>query len=272
MYSIKHKVFILLVFCSVFINYSYTKNRFLDWIFNDSCVIATNGSTVIVNGKVITSTGNGKLIQGSGTIVQDTKNIQGVDTVEAQGPFKLLIKESDTESIVIKADDNILPMIKTKISGRALMVDVEGNFSTKNPIKCIIHIKSLKQLNISGTIEAELEATRNNDVTIKSSGSSTVEAFVKANNLSVNASGSTSILLEGEVHKQKFDCSGSCNYDAKKLLSAIAKLRVSGSGSSKVNVSEEITGKISGSSKIIYTGNPKVVDIKTSGSSNIRKE
>jgi len=48
-----------------------------------------------------------------------------------------------------------------------------------------------------------------------------------------------------------------------------AELKISGSGSIGANVEKEIVARISGSGNIKYKGQPRIEDIKVSGSGNV---
>ena len=63
--------------------------------------------------------------------------------------------------------------------------------------------------------------------------------------------------------------SGSGDVDAYDLKTEKAELKISGSGSIGAAVEKEIVARVSGSGDIKYKGQPKIEDIKVSGSGKI---
>ena len=70
--------------------------------------------------------------------------------------------------------------------------------------------------------------------------------------------------LFGEV-----EVSGSGDVEAYDLKTEKAELKIAGSGSIGISVEKEIIARVSGSGDIKYKGQPRIEDIKVSGSGQI---
>jgi hypothetical protein len=95
---------------------------------------------------------------------------------------------------------------------------------------------------------------------------------LQADELNATISGSADISIEaGSIGVAQINQSGSGDFEAAKI--SIDKLNVSKSGSGDTLVGElgELSLRSSGSGNLVYSGSPRMGDVKVSGSSSIRK-
>ena len=82
-------------------------------------------------------------------------------------------------------------------------------------------------------------------------------------------SGSGDIVVSGKTDEFEAAVAGSGDIKAIDLSSKRADMRISGSGGISITVNEEILARISGSGDIKYRGNPRIEDVKVSGSGKV---
>ncbi len=95
---------------------------------------------------------------------------------------------------------------------------------------------------------------------------------LESEELSVSISGSADLKIKGgSVKDAEIKQSGSGDFYGENL--AIGRLEVSKSGSGDTHVGDlgKVSVSASGSGDVTYTGSPQLGDIRTSGSSSIRK-
>ncbi len=66
--------------------------------------------------------------------------------------------------------------------------------------------------------------------------------------------------------------SGGGDVNANDFASGIARIQASGGSDVNVNVSDELTGQITGGGDLYYSGNPEKVSIDTRGGSEIHRQ
>ncbi|ENS5608767.1 DUF2807 domain-containing protein [Vibrio mimicus] len=93
------------------------------------------------------------------------------------------------------------------------------------------------------------------------------ELAAKSFTLVVNGAGSS--ILFGQVGDFNVFLNGAAQVDASSLKSQTGKIKVNGSGLVRLNVSSELNGKVNGSGRIEYLGNPQSIDTKVNGSGTI---
>ena len=81
-----------------------------------------------------------KIIQGSGSTVRQERSIQGVDEIKLSGVGKLILKQGESESLVIEADENILPHIVSQVEGDTLSIHPEDHALLRSKSEIIYHV------------------------------------------------------------------------------------------------------------------------------------
>jgi hypothetical protein len=186
---------------------------------------------------------------GSGTLTSESRAVRGFSAVDLSGSGNLSIQQTGTESITIEAEDNIVPLLTSDVSGTTLMLGVKSRTSvtTTMPITYRLTVKDLSGISVSGS----------GDV---------IAAKLTAGTLKADLSGSGTITVGGSADAQKIDVSGSGSYQAGDLATRAVDVDVSGSGDVVVRVSDELRVEISGSGTLTYSGSPTVTqDISGSG-------
>lgn len=233
-------------------------------------------------------------IRGSGDVISEEREIDGVTGVKLATIGNLFIEIGDKEELVIEADDNILEYIETDVRRGILRIDNRSNtnLDPRRQIRYHLTVKELDKIVISssGNIKApDLEARRfeidisssgdlemgvleTNDleVNISSSGDIEIEEL-HANTLEVDISSSGNLVIDGgKVEDQDISINSSGDYKARRLESQEARVRVSSSGNATVMVSDYLDAVTSSSGDINYYGNPDV-DERSTSSGDIRR-
>ena len=190
---------------------------------------------------------------GSGNTGTETRPVSGFSNVELAGSGELIIEQTGTESLTIEADDNLLPLLTSEVSGDTLHLGVRPN-TTLRPRQSIIYRLTVRQLAGLGI-----------------SGSGTVTASkIQTSRLRTDISGSGRITITGSAVDQELEISGSGEYRAEELVSKTLRAQISGSGNAVVSVTESLDVEISGSGSLTYEGDPRISE-EISGSGKLIK-
>ncbi|MDQ3131937.1 MAG: DUF2807 domain-containing protein [Acidobacteriota bacterium] len=192
-------------------------------------------------------------VSGSGNLATEKRDVTNFQEIEVGGVFEVEIVAQKDFSVEIEADDNLLYLIKTEVSGGVLRLETEKIISTKNAIRVRISAPNIENLNVSGASKVSL-------------------ANLKNENLQIDSSGATKITVAGETENLTVDVSGASKIDAENLKSENASIDASGASKVSVFVANELKSDASGASSIIYSGSPKNLLKKTSGVSSIKEK
>ncbi len=184
----------------------------------------------------------------------------------------LYIRQGNKQSVVLEGDD--LDEIETEVSGSRLKIKRENSIWKWNNKRVDVYItlRKLEGVYVSGSGKVTGESKFvMEEMDISVSGSGNVELELEAGAIDTSISGSGKIKLEGNTKDIKISISGSGRMSAEDLRSERCKIRISGSGSCRIYVTEEIDARVSGSGNIYYRGNPDKVYRHASGSGSIKK-
>ncbi|EAY30315.1 conserved hypothetical protein [Microscilla marina ATCC 23134] len=187
---------------------------------------------------------------------------------------KVELSEGGAESIRIEANGVELNQIETNVEDGKLRIRWKKgyrNWKRRKNVKLWITYRSLNKIGIGGSASVVAKSTlKGNQLSLSVSGSGNLTAQVAVTNLKTSISGSGSLRISGKANDQSIKISGSGSIRAFELASTAATVRISGSGSARIQVKDAITARISGSGSVRYKGNPSKIMSKSSGSGSVR--
>ena len=217
--------------------------------------------------------GGTNIIQGSGNVIREPREVSGFTEVVLTGSGNLTIRQTGSESLTIEAEDNIIPKLTTEVANGRLTLGVEPNTDLRptKPINYELTVKDLNAIQTLGAGEIDASSINTDNLGITNNGSGEVSiANVEANNLKVTSSGSGAVKMAGKVDSQVADILGSGRYQAEDLESQEAKVDIKGSANATVNVIDKLDARITGSGSIEYIGDP-TISRQVLGSGELRR-
>lgn len=215
-------------------------------------------------------------IKGNGNVKTESRIVGSFTSVDSRGSINVDIQYGGSNTVVVEADENLLPYIVTKVEGDKLLITTEKvGISSKE--KLIVHLTMAKitglSLSGSGNIMGHGQFSNDNITKISVSGSGHIRlgfASFSAIDASVNGSGNLD-LTAGKTNTINASVSGSGNIGAYAIESKAVKARVSGSGNIKITASESLEAVSSGSGNVYYKGTATVVNAQSHGSGKVIK-
>jgi len=210
-------------------------------------------------------------------IIKERREVAGFDEILVEGTGDILLKQGETEELVIEADESLLPRLKSEVQGGRLELGLQHwydfIFAIPNPrITYHITVRSLRGLTISGSGKLRSERLQTDRLRLKVSGSGELELpDLQAADYELDISGSGKARLGGAVQRQEIEISGSAEVRAEDLDSQETRVRISGSASIRLRVQQRLAVRISGSGEVLYHGQP-AIEQRISGSGTIRIE
>ena len=65
---------------------------------------------------------SGAVVRGSGDVVEVPRDMTGFSGVSLRGSGRLVVDQGETESVLIQAEDNIIPYLETRVEGSSLVI------------------------------------------------------------------------------------------------------------------------------------------------------
>ncbi len=216
-------------------------------------------------------------IKGNGQIKKETRTVSDFTSLASHGSMDVQISYGDSKSVVVEADENLLPYIETSVEDGKLSIKPKKNVNLQSKSKMIVHVSMTKinslQLSGSGDINGEGAFTNDSKTDISLSGSGNIKlGFESFKDLELSIAGSGNIdLKSNKTNNITASISGSGNIDCSSISSNDVDAKISGSGNVKVYANNSIDAKISGSGNVYYKGNASNITSKAAGSGKVLK-
>lgn len=213
-------------------------------------------------------------VKGNGKVVSDKRTTAEYESIEISGFYDVYLVSGKEGNITIEAEENLLPYIKVEVVENVLKIYTEKNknLQTNKNVDITIPFEQISAVSLSGSGDI---STKDPIVVpsfkTKLSGSGDLNLEIKSTDLEVGLSGSGDVVLMGKADNFISKISGSGDINAIDLVTKKADVSISGSGDMKVNCTENLYARVSGSGDIEYKGNPENKDTKVSGSGEITK-
>lgn len=218
------------------------------------------------------SNGYAQKVKGNGNTVKKTRNVGSFDGVGVSGSFDVYLVKGTEGKLEISVEENLEPYLITEVKEGTLKIRWKKGVSIRTNSKTMVtvYFKNINSLAMAGSgdiISRDMIQGKVLDVALAGSGD--IKAAMDVEDLEAAISGSGDLELSGKATKFEAAVSGSGDIDAADLMSETAELKISGSGSVSANIEKELVARISGSGDIRYKGQPKIEDIKVSGSGTV---
>ena len=208
--------------------------------------------------------GIGGGVTGSGVVETETRQAPDFDSIAVEYPADITVQQGKSESIIIEAEDNLLPQLKTEVrNGTLHFENTEKNWSERvNPTKPVlvtITVVELSQVQFPSAGKMLIDSLKTDSLEISVSGAGDVTLTdLDTDKLEFSLSGAGNVNADGSAEELQLRISGLGNFNGGDLQSQDAEVRISGAGSATVWVEHELDASISGAGSVDYYGDPDV--------------
>lgn len=217
----------------------------------------------------------GGSIPGSRVIVSQTREVSDFTGVTVNFPAEVVIRQGESTSVTVSADNNLLPQLGTRVSNGVLYIEnTESVWGQRvNPSKPVLVTLMVKDLNdlefpSAGNVQVADLKTESLKISLSGAGNITLSGL-NVPKLNLDMSGAGSIHADGMVTDLNADISGLGSFEGQNLAVQTAQVDISGAGSATLWVKDQLTADISGLGSVNYYGSPQVQkDVSGLGSVN----
>jgi hypothetical protein len=210
-------------------------------------------------------------IEASGNMAEEVRALGEFTRVELSGSGTVEIVSGESNSVVVRADRNVLSNVETEVRDGVLRLNVKSGVRFSGaPVAYTVSAGLISGVKTSGSgnirIRTPLAAA---EVELRSEGSGKIEAPVKTKSLKVLIAGSGDVELDGAAESVSLAILGSGSVKAPALSGRSVKANVAGSGDVELGIYESIDANIAGSGDVVYAGSPRVTS-RVLGSGKLR--
>ena len=195
---------------------------------------------------------------GSDKLVRQVRPISGAHALEVRGPIDIVLKQSDSDKVIVHTDDNVAALIETRVDNGVLRVGIQqgASFRVQHPVGVTVELAHLDAVRMLGSGDlrcAQLDSELL-EITVHGSGDVRFDGL-RVTTLAVLVQGSGDVALSGSAPQQGYVIEGSGDIDADELAGRNVAVRIAGSGDAKLWASETLSVDIAGSGDVAYRGN-----------------
>jgi len=207
----------------------------------------------------------------------EKRNINGFHAVEVGGGIDLYLSQGDETVVVSASEIKYRDRMRTEVKNGVLKIwyDYKSGFrfeTGNKKMKAYVSFKVLDRVEGSGGSDVYVDgAIKSDKLDLDISGGSDFKGKVSVSDLKVDASGGSDVNISGDAKNLKLDASGGSDFKGYDLTVDICDLQASGGSDIYITVNKEMTADASGGSDIFYKGNGLIREIKSSGSSGIKR-
>ncbi|RMG42535.1 MAG: DUF2807 domain-containing protein [Acidobacteria bacterium] len=187
---------------------------------------------------------------GSGRVVEESREVEPFERLSLACAADAEVHVGEEPSVRLAAEDNILPLITTEVSGGTLRISGSGSYWTRHGVKLTVGTPRLTSVSLAGS----------GDVTIEN---------VDADSFRVEVRGSGDVTASGRARRVEVLLMGSGDVDLAGLRAEEAEVSVLGSGDVDLYAARRLSCEIRGSGDVTYRGNPEEVHKSVFGSGDV---
>ncbi len=210
-------------------------------------------------------------LRGNGILEEETRELQYYDGVVTEGEYEVFYVPDTASFVVMKTDQNLLPYIRTSISGNTLIVDngTRKCLRSEYPLQIIVHTPEINLMRLEGSGLIYADAVVGDELRLEIEGSGVIDVKgIDVDELKVIITGSGDVDLWGKTVSAIYTITGSGTISADNVLSNTCTTEISGSGRIYCHAFEKLNVFISGSGDIFYKGSPSI-STNISGTGNV---
>ncbi len=219
--------------------------------------------------------GNSNSIEGSGNVTTQNRTVTAKFTkIEVQNAIDLVIEQSDSSSIVVEADDNLIDKITTKIENGTLVIECDFN-SFRNSITKKVTVKMPVIHEIESSSAATVRSTsilKSTHLKLDASSASEMNISVESDKVSVSTSSGSTINVEGMALEVEADASSGSVINAQNLEANDVNADASSGASISVHPIASLKAEASSGAGISYSKIPKTMEKKSNSGGSITQK
>jgi len=216
-------------------------------------------------------------VAGSGIPRSESRALSGFQAIALNGALKLVLRQGAREALELRADNNLLPLIETRVVNRDGVNTLEigprrgTNLAPRGEMTVTVDVVTLAALSVNGSGDVVCDELRTPALRVHLAGSGKLLLRgLAADDLALKLSGSGEAQIMGRTGKLQVASAGSGDVEAGELEADNVTVDISGSADVSVNARKTLAVSIAGSGDVAYRGTA-VVTSSVAGSGRIRK-
>jgi hypothetical protein len=211
----------------------------------------------------------------SGPLVTQDLELANFSAVAAGSAFQVEISQSDSYSVSVTVNQNLVDRLDVGVSGNTLRISLKPGIGLTGAatLKAKVSMPKLTGLDLSGASRTTLAGfDAKNSLEAEVSGASTLRGDLICGDAQFDVSGASKVQVKGGAQDLNVGASGASTADLGAFASQNAVVDASGASNVIVATSGTLNVEASGASKVRYAGEPAKLRTNTSGASTVAQK
>ncbi|AGA78247.1 head GIN domain-containing protein [Echinicola vietnamensis] len=219
------------------------------------------------------------LVLAAGVVTAQTndevRSLSIFNGVEISNSIEAELVRGDRYQVEIFASGTDVSNVVTEVDDRQLQVKMgKGNFGSASVKVIVTYAGDLDKVQASTSARVFVkDVLDHKSLALRAETSSYIETKVNVAKLSLEGTTNAKIFVEGTAEHLKLEAYTKADISGENLQVEKADVKTNTAAKSIISVSESIKGSAGTAGKVVYIGDPRVVDVKTNTGGDIsRKE
>ncbi len=227
---------------------------------------------------------------GNNDVVTETRRMVSFNQIVSEGKFNVFVSYDTVYQLIVEAESNLIPYIRTIVNGNTLVIDTREYLSNNYPLNIYVTTPYLNSVVLEGSGNFTLDSLQSDNFRITNYGAGNIRGMVTASTVFAMIEGAGNLFLElhspavethiegagnidltGETEDGRLFIEGAGNVNAYNFVQKNCLANISGSGNMYLNVTDFLDVNISGSGSVFYIGDPEIV-VTITGSGSVVKQ
>ena len=208
----------------------------------------------------------------------EVRELPAFDAIDVGGAVDLVIRQGSEFRVTVTAEDGELEDLVTEVDRGTLQIHHKPEqrglfgFNRVRDYEVDVTLPRLRALDAHGGVDVRVDGAISGErLEVDASGAADVTLAVDLTELAVSTSGGSDITLTGAAARFTAQTSGGSDLVASHMTVGSADIRSSGGSDVMLDVADSLVAHASGGSDIIYTGDPRDVDVHSSGGADVTR-
>jgi hypothetical protein len=201
-------------------------------------------------------------ITGNGKVKTEERSLDTFTKIKVTQGLECELIQSNTQKVVVEADDNLIKGIKTEVKNGTLIISSDyNNYINITSKKVKVQIPLIEELiSTSGSTLTTKSTIKGSSLVVDSSSGSELNVSAEYDSITASSSSGSELTIGGKALKAATNSSSGSSIDAENLLANDITAQSSSGSSTEVHPLVSLTAKASSGSSIDYSGKPKTID------------
>lgn len=208
-----------------------------------------------------------KQLKGSGHVQTENRQAGNFDRIKVTQGIEVILIQGDYKDLQVSADDNILPYLITETEGKTLKIHMAENINVEKATERKVYVTAPEITEIKATTSASVKSESPwhfSEIELGITTAAFIGLEMEAVKTTVHTTTSGSLTLKGKTEKLEANLTTSGRLNATRLEARFAEIRATTAAEAEIDVTEELEYSLTTGAVLIYEGNPRVSNARTS--------